>query len=72
MSFWNKMSIAAGIVEDCLQSEAEKYEKALKQKLRSISDAQLKHMYENRYENPKLKDFQIRLIEEEAHRRGIY
>lgn len=75
MTFFDKLSKIANATEEHLYEYAERQikeaEKILRRELKKKSDVQIKRAYDNRYANPNLKDYQINLIEEEAHRRGL-
>lgn len=75
MAFFDKLSKVANVTEETLYRYAERQiketEKILRKQLREKSDAQIERAYKKRYDNPNLKNYQIDLIEEEAHRRGL-
>lgn len=71
MSFFDSLEKAKGEFEDFAYKKIAEQEKRIKQILRRKSDAEMERIYRNRYNNPNLNSFQIRLIEEEADRRGI-
>lgn len=51
-----------------VENSVNKLEKTMKSQLRSKSDREIEYLYNNRYSR---KEIAIRLIEEEARRRGI-
>lgn len=71
MSFFNVLSTVAKGLQDEVYKKAEQIEKDLKKVLRTKSDEEIMRLYNNRYNNPKFTEFHIRLVEEEAQRRGI-
>ena len=44
----------------------------LQQKLRQYNDDQIEKAYRDRYNNSNLSEMQIKALEKEARRRGIY
>ena len=71
MSFFDSLEKAKGEFEDFAYKKIAEQEKRINQILRRKSDAEMERIYRNRYNYPNLNSFQIRLIEEEADRRGI-
>ncbi len=59
-------------VNSYAEKERKRVLSAMKQNLRKKSDAEIRKMYQIRYDNPKWNDEIISLIEDEASRRGIY
>lgn len=47
-------------------------ERMLQQKLRQYNDDQIEKAYRDRYNNSNLSEMQIKALEKEARRRGIY
>lgn len=71
MAFWDKVSTVAKFVENEMHEQLDEYEKKMKRELRKRSDEEIRRAYEKRYDNPNLTDFNRRILEEEADRRGI-
>ena len=71
MSLFNALSTVAQGLQDEFYKKAEKMEKQLKKTLREKSDEEIIRLYKNRYNNQKLTEYHIRLIEDEAQRRGF-
>lgn len=57
-----------GLFEEYVENSVEKLDKTMRRQLRSKSDQEIEHLYNTRYSR---KEMAIRLIEEEARRRGI-
>lgn len=85
MSIFNKDNLDkamryANKAGDYLVNEAEKRQKnierkaetMMQQKLRQYNDAQIEKAYRDRYNNPNLSEIQLKVLEKEARRRGIY
>lgn len=72
MSFWEKANKFYNQAQGYMADQIEKQDRNLRQTLQKYSDEKIEKAYRNRYNNPNLSDYQRGVLEDEAHRRGIY
>lgn len=73
MSFWDIASEIGKAAKKDLIKKYEETQKEIEKKFREQSDQEIERAYRNRYDNPNVKtEWQLEIIENEAHRRGIY
>lgn len=73
MSFWDIASEIGKAAKKDLIKKYEETQKEIEKKFREHSDQEIERAYRNRYDNPNVKtEWQLEIIENEAHRRGIY
>ena len=71
MDFRKLASMAGKAIGDEVNKKANEMEKATRRDLSRRTDSEIRRASENRYDNPNIKGWQRRLLEEEAERRNI-
>ena len=69
---FRKLTWEAGrALGDEVYKKANEMEKATRKDLSRRTDSEIRRAYDKRYDNPNIKGWQRRLLEEEAERRNI-